>query len=158
MGEFGLEVARGAVADVVALGLEEAVGGGIAGVVEGLEEGPGGAALGDDAELGFEGVVAEDIQQTLTDYGYDAFAIASSADEAILRASERCPDVVLMDIRIKGERDGIEAASILRERFRVPVVFVTAHADDATIERLGEPVQGVLVDEIRAQARQLALG
>jgi PAS domain S-box-containing protein len=82
-----------------------------------------------------ERIVAKDLQQTLAGMGYDAFAIASSAEEALSRASEKCPDLVLMDIRIKGKRDGIETAALLRERFGVPVVYLTAHADEATIER-----------------------
>lgn len=82
-----------------------------------------------------ERIVALDLQQTLQRMGYDAYAIAASADEALERASERRPDVVLMDIRIKGERDGIETAALLRELFGVPVVYLTAHADDATIDR-----------------------
>ncbi|HEV7553935.1 MAG TPA: response regulator, partial [Kofleriaceae bacterium] len=82
-----------------------------------------------------ERIVAKDLQQTLNGMGYDAFAIASSADEALRRASERCPDIVLMDIRIKGARDGIETATILRERHDVPIIYLTAHADEATIDR-----------------------
>src|SRR5216117_3093203 len=82
-----------------------------------------------------ERIVAKDLQQTLAGMGYDAFGIASSAEEAVARASERCPDVVLMDIRIKGRRDGVETAEILRQRFRVPVVYLTALADDGTIDR-----------------------
>ncbi len=82
-----------------------------------------------------EGIVARDLQQTLMELGYDAFAIAASAEEALARASERCPDIVLMDIRIKGARDGIQTAEILKERFGVPVVFLSAHADEATLER-----------------------
>jgi len=97
-----------------------------------------------------EGVVAEDLQQSLIELGYDAFAIAVSADEAIQAATERCPDVVLMDIRIKGARDGVEAATIIREQFRVPVVFLTAHADEATLDRAKrvEPA-GYLVKPVR---------
>ncbi len=82
-----------------------------------------------------ETIVAHDIQQTLAALGYDACAIAASADEAIARAAARCPDLALMDIRIKGALDGIEAARLLQERFRVPIVYLTAHADEATIER-----------------------
>lgn len=82
-----------------------------------------------------ERIVARDIQQTLKDLGYDAFAIASSSEEAIARASERCPDLVLMDIRIKGKEDGIETAEILKARFGVPIVYLTAHADEGTIDR-----------------------
>lgn len=82
-----------------------------------------------------EAIVARDIQRTLDDLGYDVLTPAATCEDAILRASERCPDLVLMDIRISGERDGIETAEILRRRFRVPVVFLTAYADDVTIER-----------------------
>lgn len=105
-----------------------------------------------------ERIVAKDLQQTLAGMGYDAFAIASSADEAITRASENCPDVVLMDIRIKGRRDGVEAAAILRERFGVPVVFLTAHADDATIERAKrtEP-HGYLVKPVKSAELRSAI-
>ncbi len=82
-----------------------------------------------------EGIVALDIQQALVQLGYDAYAVASSGEEAIARASERCPDIVLMDIRIHGQMDGIETAAILRERFEIPAIFLTAHADEATIDR-----------------------
>jgi len=105
-----------------------------------------------------ERIVARDLQETLRDLGYDAFAIATSADEAIVRASQRCPDVVLMDIRIKGQRDGIEAADILRREFGVPVVFLTAHADDATIERAKrvEP-HGYLMKPVREMELRCAI-
>ena len=82
-----------------------------------------------------ESIVAHDLQQTLASLGYDAFGIAASADEALARASEKRPDVVLIDVRIKGRTDGIKAAQLLQQRFSVPVVYLTAHADDATLER-----------------------
>ena len=82
-----------------------------------------------------ERVVARDIQRSLVDLGYRVPATAASAEQAIRLASERCPDLVLMDIRIKGERDGIEAATILRQRFDVPIVYLTAYADEPTVER-----------------------
>ncbi|TNF23755.1 MAG: hybrid sensor histidine kinase/response regulator [Deltaproteobacteria bacterium] len=97
-----------------------------------------------------ERIVAKDLQQTLAELGYDAFAIASSAEEAVARASERLPDLVLMDIRIKGDLDGIETAELLRERFGTPAVYLTAHSDDATIARVKrtEPI-GYLVKPIK---------
>jgi diguanylate cyclase (GGDEF)-like protein/PAS domain S-box-containing protein len=82
-----------------------------------------------------ESIVARDLQLTLRDLGYDAYATAASADEAIERASTRCPDLVLMDIRIKGRVDGIETAAILRQKCRSAVIYLTAHSDDATIQR-----------------------
>jgi two-component system, cell cycle sensor histidine kinase and response regulator CckA len=82
-----------------------------------------------------ERIVAMDLQEELGRLGYDAYAVASSGEEAIARAAERCPDIVLMDIRIEGQLDGIETAAILRERFGIPCIFLTAHADEATVGR-----------------------
>jgi PAS domain S-box-containing protein len=82
-----------------------------------------------------ERIVARDLQRTLLGFGYDAFAIAASCEEALSRASEKCPAVVLMDIRIKGELDGIATARILRERFATAVVYLTSHADPETLRR-----------------------
>jgi PAS domain S-box-containing protein len=82
-----------------------------------------------------ERIIARDLQQLLCDMGYDAYATAASAEEALTHASARVPDVVLMDIRIKGESDGIQAATLLRKHYPVIVIFLTAHADDTMIER-----------------------
>lgn len=82
-----------------------------------------------------ERIVALDIQRTLIELGYTVPRTAATAEDAIRFASDLCPDLVLMDIRIKGERDGIETAQILRTRFGVPIVYLTAHADAATVER-----------------------
>jgi PAS domain S-box-containing protein len=82
-----------------------------------------------------ERIVARDLQRTLLGFGYDAFAIAASCEEALARAAEKCPAVVLMDIRIKGELDGIATARMLRDRFASAVVYLTANADPDTIER-----------------------
>jgi two-component system, cell cycle sensor histidine kinase and response regulator CckA len=109
-----------------------------------------------------ERVVAKDLQRTLISFGYDVPLTAASADDAIRAASERCPDLVLMDIRIKGDLDGIQTAEILRSRFDVPVVYLTAYADDATVERAKktEPhaylLKPVKADELRS-AVQIAL-
>ena len=82
-----------------------------------------------------ERLIARDMQQLLVELGYDPFAIAGTSEEALLRASERRPDVVLMDIRLKGETDGISTAELLKSRFDLPVIYLTAHADDTTVER-----------------------
>jgi len=82
-----------------------------------------------------DSIVAFDIQQTLVALGYDAFAIASSAEEAVACVSNRCPDIVLMDIRINGPIDGISTAQLLLDRFAVQIIYLTAHADEAMIER-----------------------
>jgi two-component system cell cycle sensor histidine kinase/response regulator CckA len=109
-----------------------------------------------------ERVVARDLQRSLLDLGYSVPVTAASADQAILLATEHCPDLVLMDIRIKGKRDGIETASILRERFDVPIVYLTAFADEATLERakatepFGYLLKPVRITELRS-AVEIAL-
>jgi PAS domain S-box-containing protein len=96
-------------------------------------------------------IVAKDLQRTLVELGYDAFAIASSAEAAVTRADERCPDLVIMDIRIKGPHDGIQAATLLKEKFSIAVIYLTAHADDAMVQRAKktEP-HGYLLKPVKA--------
>lgn len=98
-----------------------------------------------------ERIVASDLQQTLQDMGYDAFAVASSAEEAVACSTARHPDLVLMDIRIRGSDDGIATASLLKKRFPVAVIYLTAHADEAVLERAKrtEP-DGYLVKPVKA--------
>ena len=83
-----------------------------------------------------ESVLAVAIQESLRSLGHDAYAIASSAQEALARAAERRPDIVLMDIRIQGPLDGIETAQLLRSRYDVPVIYLTADSDAGTIARV----------------------
>jgi two-component system, cell cycle sensor histidine kinase and response regulator CckA len=71
----------------------------------------------------------------LTDLGYQVPAMARSAEEALYLAEAAQPDLVLMDIVLNGRMDGIEASAELRERADIPVVYLTAHADEATLRR-----------------------
>jgi CRP-like cAMP-binding protein/AmiR/NasT family two-component response regulator len=82
-----------------------------------------------------ERVVAMDIQNLLGKLKYQAVGIAASAEEAIAKCEELSPNLVLMDIRLKGETDGITAAAEIKERFEIPVIYLTAHADERTLER-----------------------
>ncbi|MBX3717119.1 MAG: response regulator [Burkholderiales bacterium] len=82
-----------------------------------------------------ERVVAMNLSQRLGLLGYDVHAVASSGAEALERASQAWPDVVLMDIRIDGNLDGIETAERLNSIRPVPVVYLTAHSDEATLAR-----------------------
>ena len=82
-----------------------------------------------------ETILAKDIQICLGKLRYTVSGIASSCEEAIQKASETCPDLVLMDIMLNGELDGIEAAMQIKENFNIPVVYLTAHTDSATLER-----------------------
>jgi diguanylate cyclase (GGDEF)-like protein/PAS domain S-box-containing protein len=100
-----------------------------------------------------ERIVAKDLQQTLNEMGYNAYAIAASAAEAVAHAESVRPDLVLMDIRIKGQQDGIDVAQILKARFNAGIIFLTAHSDDAIIERVkrSEP-DGYLLKPVKAAA------
>jgi PAS domain S-box-containing protein len=80
-------------------------------------------------------VVAADIQQRLVALGYDVPVIASSGAEAVQQAMETKPDLVLMDIVLQGDIDGVAAAEQIRQRLDIPVVFLTAHSDERTISR-----------------------
>ncbi len=82
-----------------------------------------------------EGIVARDIAMTLKSLGYAVPAITSSGEEAVKQAGEVHPDLVLMDIRLKGDMDGIQAAEEIRTRFSIPVVYLTAYADNNTLQR-----------------------
>lgn len=82
-----------------------------------------------------ERVVAKDLQRSLVRLGYLVPVTAANSHDALRFASDRCPDLVLMDIHIKGDVDGIETARILKTRFEVPVVYLTAHSDEETIAR-----------------------
>jgi len=82
-----------------------------------------------------QGIVATDIERCLKDSGFEVTAIATSMEDAIREASRSRPDLVLMDIRIQGEADGIDAADDLRRHFGLPIVYLTAHDDRDTMAR-----------------------
>jgi CheY-like chemotaxis protein len=79
-------------------------------------------------------LVAKDLQARLKRLGYQA-AVASTGGEALRQVEQVRPDVVLMDIVLEGEMDGIEAAQVIRERWGLPIIFLTAHADPETVRR-----------------------
>ncbi len=82
-----------------------------------------------------EGIVAKDIGRSLQKLGYTVSAVVSSGQEAVKKAEEHKPDLVLMDIVLEGKMDGIEAANQIRLCFNIPVVYLTAYADERTVER-----------------------
>lgn len=82
-----------------------------------------------------EGIVAMDLQQRLSAMGYSVPAVAAYREEALRKAAEVRPDLVLMDIRLKGFVDGVEIAAKLTEMLDVPHVFLTAYSDPATLAR-----------------------
>ena len=82
-----------------------------------------------------ESIIALDIKATLTNLGYSVPAVASGGEEAVQKVAEHDPDLVLMDIHLRGGMDGVEAAAAIRDRFDVPVVYLTAYADPPTVGR-----------------------
>jgi PAS domain S-box-containing protein len=82
-----------------------------------------------------EVIVGEDIRKSLKNLGYDVPSIVSTGEDAIQMVEENSPDLVLMDIMLQGEMDGIETASQIRSLFNVPVVYLTAYSDEKILER-----------------------
>jgi DNA-binding LytR/AlgR family response regulator len=82
-----------------------------------------------------ESIVSKDIQNILKKLGYNVVGAASTGEKAIDLALELKPDLVLMDIMLKGTLTGIEAAEKIKETNGVPVIFLTAYADEATLEK-----------------------
>jgi two-component system, cell cycle sensor histidine kinase and response regulator CckA len=82
-----------------------------------------------------ERLIAHDIADSVTRMGYDVTATAASSEECIENARLRRPDLVIMDIHIEGALDGIQTAQQLRDHFDIPVVFLSAYADDNTVSR-----------------------
>lgn len=82
-----------------------------------------------------EGLIAADIASSVARIGHAVTAIASSGEEAMALLKTSTPDLILMDIRLKGELDGIEAALKVRLEYDIPVVFLTSHADSDTLAR-----------------------
>jgi len=82
-----------------------------------------------------EHIVAMGIKRMLKNLGYTVTGVASSGADAISKAESTFPDLVLMDIMLKGELDGIGAAKEIKERFNLPVVYLTAYSDSNILER-----------------------
>ncbi|MBM4240927.1 MAG: response regulator [Euryarchaeota archaeon] len=82
-----------------------------------------------------ERIAAEDIKDGLESLGYTVTAVVSSGKDAIKTAEELQPDLIIMDIRLEGDMDGIEAAEKIRARFGIPVIYLTAYSDENTVQR-----------------------
>lgn len=82
-----------------------------------------------------ERVVARDIEKRLKSLGYFISASVASGEAALLKVAELQPDLILMDIQLKGELDGIATAEQIRAEFNIPVIYLTAFADEETLQR-----------------------
>jgi signal transduction histidine kinase len=82
-----------------------------------------------------ENIVARDIATSLKRLGYAVPAVASSGEEAVERTVDTDPDLVLMDIVLRGKMDGVQTAQHIHDHFNIPVVYLTAYADEKTLQR-----------------------
>jgi CheY-like chemotaxis protein len=88
-----------------------------------------------------EYIIAENMQVLLEGWGYAVVGIEATGLKAIEKIKETMPDIVLMDIKIKGEMDGIETANTIRKLFSIPIIYLTSYSDTKILERaqLTEP-------------------
>lgn len=105
-----------------------------------------------------EVIIARDLQLQLESMGFAVPALAATGKDAVLKAEQFRPDLILMDIMLSDEIDGIEAAGQIRSRFSIPVVYITAHADKKILERskATEPY-GYLVKPISSRNLQATI-
>jgi len=105
-----------------------------------------------------EGIVAMSFEVALQRLGYRVVGVADTAEAAVKLVREKRPGLVLMDIRIRGETDGVDAAREIALRYNVPVVFVTGNADDVTLMRAlaAEPF-GFVVKPVNVKELQVAI-
>ena len=88
-----------------------------------------------------ESILAIGMEYSLEDFGYSVSGIATSYESAILHVKENMPDLVLMDIKLKGDKTGIEAAKVIWNEYKTPVIFLTSYSSEKMIEDavLAEP-------------------
>ena len=82
-----------------------------------------------------ESIIALNIKKKLKSFGYTVPAMATTGEEAIKMAEITFPDLILMDVRLKGDMDGIQTAEEIRKQFDIPIIFLTAYSDDKVLER-----------------------
>lgn len=108
-------------------------------------------------------LIAHNLTRILQKLSYTIVGMVSSGETAIQMAAEKKPDLVLMDIVIKGSMNGIEAAQIIQKQYNIPVIYVTAYADEKTVERAKETgAYGFIVKPFKKEqlhgAIQIAMG
>jgi two-component system, response regulator PdtaR len=92
-----------------------------------------------------EALISLDLKNRLERQGYQVLPIATSASKAVETAVQERPDIILVDVVLKGAQDGIEAACAIVQEYRVPILFITGHARFLDDERLGKiPVYRIL--------------
>lgn len=82
-----------------------------------------------------ESIVSKDIQHSLKKLGYNVVGASATGERAIELAMSENPDIVLMDIMLKGDMNGIQAAEQIKKKLFIPIIFLTAYADESTLEK-----------------------
>ena len=82
-----------------------------------------------------EGLIATHLEHVLTTLDYDVVGIIASGEKALEQVQETLPDLVLMDVNLAGELDGVETAAQIREQFDIPVVYLTGYAEETVTQR-----------------------
>lgn len=103
-----------------------------------------------------EAIIRDELRNKIHDIGHKVVAISDTADGALKKAETTNPDLVLMDVKLKGEKDGVAAAEVIRELFSIPVIFVSAYSDEKKVKRAKQAIPyGYLVKPV--QERELRI-
>lgn len=105
-----------------------------------------------------ENIVATDIKNRLNRLGYTVPAVVNSGEKALKKVEETHPSLVIMDIRLSGDMDGVTAAEKIRSGFQIPVIYLTAYSDETTLQRakVTEPF-GYIIKPFQARDLQIAI-
>jgi DNA-binding response OmpR family regulator len=105
-----------------------------------------------------EWIVASDIKNTLIDFGYDVSSIVESGEDALIHAEKENPDLIIMDIKLFGDMDGIETANKIKSLYNLPIIFLTAYSDDKLISRamISEPY-GYIIKPYKANELHISI-
>lgn len=106
-----------------------------------------------------EMLIAEELRERLSRLGFEVIADVDSAEEGVAIAIRDRPDLVLMDIRLKGWKDGIQAAQEIRQQVDVPIVYLTAYSDALTVDRVrGSEHDGYILKPFHERELQSTIG
>ncbi|MBD2459356.1 response regulator, partial [Nostoc sp. FACHB-87] len=105
-----------------------------------------------------EFILALDLREKLESLGHNVIDIVDSAEMAVEQATELRPDLVLMDIRLRGKMDGIEAAEEIWNYLQIPIIYVTGHSDKSTVEKATQIFTfGYLLKPVREENLYVAI-
>ena len=99
-----------------------------------------------------DALLAENLQKVLNDLGYAVVGPVATGEAAIAKAVDARPDLILMDIRLKGDMDGVSAAARIQAEVDLPIIFLSGYSDIQTLQQAGSTkVYGYLIKPVRAQ-------